>query len=62
MPSYRMGRALVLIRPILLREGVFEHRSLARLLAQWFSASRPHWSVPPQAGLHTQVLEARVPR
>lgn len=49
IPFYRMGEALRLIRPILMSHGVHEHRSLARLLAQWFSGSRPHWSVPPGA-------------
>jgi fatty acid desaturase len=49
IPFYRMPAALRLIRPIMQREGVYEHRSLARLLWQWFSASRGHWSVPPQA-------------
>jgi fatty acid desaturase len=49
IPFYRMGDALKLMRPILVRHGVHEHRSLARLLLQWFSGSRPHWSVPPSA-------------
>lgn len=49
VPFYRMGEALRLMRPILIRHGVYEHRSLARLLLQWFSGSRPHWSVPPAA-------------
>jgi fatty acid desaturase len=48
VPFYRMPAALRMMRPILLREGVYEHRSLPRLLWQWFSASRPHWSVPPE--------------
>ncbi|WP_041675333.1 fatty acid desaturase family protein [Ramlibacter tataouinensis] len=47
IPFYRMPAALRLVRPILQREGVYEHRSLLRLLWQWFSASRGHWSVPP---------------
>ncbi|WP_427912183.1 fatty acid desaturase family protein [Ramlibacter sp. MMS24-I3-19] len=46
IPWYRLPRAIRLIRPILLRNGVFEHRSLGRLLVDWFSARRPHWSVP----------------
>lgn len=46
IPFYRIGRAVELIRPILLREGVYEQRSLPRLMTQWFSASRAHWSVP----------------
>jgi fatty acid desaturase len=49
IPWYRLPRAIRLIRPILLRHGVFEHRSLARLLLDWFSARRPHWSVPAAA-------------
>lgn len=49
IPFYRMPEALRLMRPIMQREGVYEHRSLARLLAQWFSASRGHWSVPAEA-------------
>ncbi len=49
IPFYRMPAALRLMRPILQREGVYEHRSLLRLLWQWFSASRGHWSVPPEA-------------
>ena len=44
-----MPRAIRLMRPILLRNGVFEHRSLARLLLDWFMARRPHWSVPAAA-------------
>jgi fatty acid desaturase len=47
IPFYRMRKALGLIRPILVREGVQEQRSLVRLLRQWFSASRGYWSVPP---------------
>jgi fatty acid desaturase len=46
IPFYRMPAALRLIRPILRREGVHEHRSLAGLLREWFSGSRAHWSVP----------------
>jgi fatty acid desaturase len=49
IPFYRMPAALRLIRPILLRGGVYEHRSLTALLWQWFSGSRPHWSTPPAA-------------
>jgi fatty acid desaturase len=49
IPFYRVPAALRLIRPILQREGVYEHRSLLRLLDDWFSASRGHWSVPAQA-------------
>jgi fatty acid desaturase len=53
IPFYRMPAALRLMRPIMQREGVYEHRSLANLLWQWFSASRGHWSVPPAASLPT---------
>ena len=49
IPFYRMPLALRLMRPLLLREGVYEHRSLVRLLLEWFSATRGHWSVPAQA-------------
>lgn len=49
IPFYRMGEALRLMRPILIRHGVYEHRSLLRLLGQWFSNSRPHWSIPAAA-------------
>lgn len=49
IPWYRLPRAIRLIRPILLRNGVFEHRSLGRLLLDWFTARRPHWSVPVAA-------------
>lgn len=46
IPFYRIGAALDLMRPILIREGVFEQRSLARLLIEWFRDARPHWSTP----------------
>jgi fatty acid desaturase len=49
IPFYRMPAALRLMRPVLQREAVYEHRSLPRLLGQWFSASREHWSVPAEA-------------
>lgn len=49
IPWYRLPRAIRLIRPVLLRNGVYEHRSLGRLLLDWFTARRPHWSVPAQA-------------
>jgi fatty acid desaturase len=49
IPFYRMPAALRLIRPILRREGVYEHRFLPRLLADWFSGSRSHWTVPAAA-------------
>jgi fatty acid desaturase len=46
IPFYRMPQALRLMRPILLHEGVHEHRSLAPLMGDWFSAARAHWTVP----------------
>ncbi|MDP3619297.1 MAG: fatty acid desaturase [Ramlibacter sp.] len=49
IPFYRMPAALRLLRPILQAQGVYEHRSLAPLLADWFRARRGHWSVPRQA-------------
>lgn len=49
IPWYRLPRAIRLIRPVLLRNGVYEHRSLGRLLLDWFTARRPHWSVPAAA-------------
>jgi fatty acid desaturase len=49
IPFYRMRKALALVRPILAREGVQEHRSVTPLLRQWFSASRGYWSLPPAA-------------
>jgi len=49
IPWYRLPRAIRLIRPILLRHGVHEHRSLAHLLLDWFAARRRHWSVPGAA-------------
>jgi fatty acid desaturase len=53
IPFYRMGQALRLIRPILIRQGVYEHRSLTRLVRQWFADARAHWSVPLEAAQHT---------
>lgn len=49
VPFYRMPQALRLIRPVLLRQGVHEHRSLAPLLRDWFGSSRGHWSIPAAA-------------
>lgn len=46
IPVYRMPQALRLIRPILLREGVHEHGSLAPLMVDWFTGARAHWTVP----------------
>jgi len=49
IPFYRIGQAVRLIRPILIEHRVYEHRSLPRLMRQWFADARAHWSVPPQA-------------
>lgn len=49
IPFYRMPAALRLMRPILRREGVHEHAFLPGLLADWFSGSRAHWTVPAAA-------------
>jgi fatty acid desaturase len=46
IPFYRMDAALRLMRPILQRGGVHEHRSFTALMWQWFSGSRPYWSIP----------------
>jgi fatty acid desaturase len=46
IPFYRLDEALRAMRPILLRAGVVEQRSLTRLLFDWFSGAREHWSVP----------------
>lgn len=45
IPWYRMGRATRLMRPILLREGVVERRSLPQLLLGWFVRCYPHRSL-----------------
>lgn len=42
IPFYRMPRALRLIRPILDRAGVQQHRSMVRLLYLWFVSNKPH--------------------
>lgn len=49
IPFYRMPAALRLIRPILQRQGVYEHRSLPALLRDWFSGTRAHWTLPAAA-------------
>jgi fatty acid desaturase len=49
IPFYRIGQALRVMRPILIRHGVYEHRSLARLMRQWFAEGRAHWSIPLEA-------------
>jgi fatty acid desaturase len=61
IPWYRLPRAIRLIRPILLRNGVFEHRSLGRLLLDWFGARRQHWSVPAGAPAGHQQPVGAVP-
>jgi len=48
IPYYRMREALRLIRPLLRRQGVYEHESLLPLLRDWFAASRGHWTVPAE--------------
>jgi fatty acid desaturase len=49
IPFYRMGQALRVMRPILISQGVYEHRSLIQLMQQWFIGARGHWSVPLEA-------------
>lgn len=49
IPFYRMPQALRMIRPILLRQGVCEHRSMVPLLRDWFGNARGHWSLPANA-------------
>jgi fatty acid desaturase len=49
IPYYRMPQALRLISPILRREGVYEHKALLPLMAEWFAATRGHWSEPARA-------------
>lgn len=49
LPFYRMGRAVELMRPVLLAHGVVERRSYWRLLAGWLVAAYPHrtlWPLP----------------
>jgi fatty acid desaturase len=55
IPFYRIGYALRVMRPILIRQGVYEHRSLTRLMHQWFAAARAHWSIPPEAARQTMA-------
>jgi fatty acid desaturase len=47
IPYYRVGRALDLMRPILLRNGVIERTSIVELAWGWFVANRPHRSLWP---------------
>jgi fatty acid desaturase len=49
IPFYRMGRAVALLRPILLRHGVIERRSLWTLLRAYYVDVLPHrsrWPYP----------------
>ncbi len=45
IPWYRMGRAVRLMRPVLIERGVVERRSLAQLLLGWFVRAYPHRSL-----------------
>lgn len=45
IPWYRMGRAVRLMRPVLMEKGVVERRSLIELLAGWFIYAFPHRSL-----------------
>lgn len=42
IPWYRMGRAVRLMRPVLIERGVVERRSLVQLLFGWFVRAYPH--------------------
>lgn len=59
IPFYRMPQALKLMAPILRRQGVYEHRSLLPLLADWFSGARSHWTVPAAARANDAVAEPK---
>ncbi|HSX88711.1 MAG TPA: fatty acid desaturase [Pseudomonas sp.] len=48
LPFYHMGRAVELIRPLLLANGVVERRSYLELLRGWFVQGHPHRSLWPQ--------------
>ena len=48
LPFYHMGRAVELIRPLLLANGVVERRSYLELLKGWFVQGHPHRSLWPQ--------------
>lgn len=48
LPFYHMGRAVELIRPLLLAHGVVERRSYLELLRGWFVQGHPHRSLWPQ--------------
>lgn len=52
LPFYHMGRAVELMRPVLLAHGVVERRSYWQLLRGWLGAVYPHrslWPLPPAA-------------
>ncbi|MDF3032116.1 MAG: fatty acid desaturase-like protein [Moraxellaceae bacterium] len=49
LPFYRMGRAVDLMRPHLLAQGVVERRSYAQLLKGWFVDAYPHRTLWPLA-------------
>jgi fatty acid desaturase len=55
---YRIPQALRLMRPIIVREGVHEHRSLPALLADWFSGARAHWTRPAGATSKCEAAQA----
>jgi len=42
IPFYNMGKALRLMRPIIVEDGRNEHRSIGRLLYLWFVANQAH--------------------
>nr|WP_298168877.1 fatty acid desaturase [uncultured Pseudomonas sp.] len=48
LPFYHMGRAVELIRPLLLAHGVVERRSYLELLKGWFVQGYPHRSLWPK--------------
>jgi fatty acid desaturase len=53
LPFYRMGRAVALMRPLLLAQGVVERTSYWRLLRGWFVAVYPHRTLWPLAEVAT---------
>jgi fatty acid desaturase len=48
LPFYHMGRAVELVRPLLLANGVVERRSYLELLKGWFVLGHPHRSLWPR--------------
>lgn len=46
IPFYRIGAAVRAMRPVLVRHGVYEHRSLIPLLRHWFCDGRAYWTRP----------------